>query len=980
MKKFYYLSSVFLTLLLIGANVSTIAQATLVQPTSTGIVWVIGNTYNITWTGTNANGVDIYYRITNLGPEFQLADDESGNTFSWNTATNFGGAGSLGESTDYQIVLRDGTTSDVLAFSLNYFELTNDLPAGTGTIHVNQPNVSGIQWAPGSTYGIYWDDDLVEPVKIELWEDDGSGNTLQAYSGGVDPGLPTSVEGTGYNWAIPAGITEGTQYAIKVLSTITDDEDESDNYFAITSSPSGGTEVEMIQPDVDGLQWESGTTHLISWMDDLIENVDSVLYVQWPVNTGPYIPYVNPTHGTVDSDLPTDNVGTTVDWEIPELLPNGSYKVYAVSSVTSSIDDISEFPFQITDSPSGGTTITLIQPDVAGIQWLFETTHLISWMDDLIDPVNIELWHSVEGLIDPADSGIPDADYTGTTWEWAIPAESAELPATGTYQIKIIGSITTSESDITEFPFTLTDTPSGGTEITVIQPSVTGIEWEEGTEHLISWMDDLIEPVNIKLVDYTDPNNPSDVDPGDSGIPTDDFTGTTWTWDIPTGLTLYNDIYKIEVTSSVSSITGISTENFTIIDYSPGGEIIVIQPNGGEEWIKGNSYLISWTDNISENVKIEATNNSTAGTPDWEELAASVEGSTWTWNTATNWPDPSGTPWPATGTEFKIKISSTNTNSTTTPDESDNPFDFVNTIGGNVWVIQPNGGEVWNDDTDYLISWNDELVENVYIKLYRDDVLVLADHANLPAYDGDGVEGSTYTWSIPETDDGTTYFAAGEDLFKIVVESIYSSSYGDDSDDYFTIADTPTGGDYIEVIQPNGGELWALNTTHLISWNDDVVENVDIDLYDNQATPVFIAEIANDVPGTTHDWLIDDALYGVGTYLVRIYSTVDPANASDYSDAYFTVTASKGSVNNFNLNNISGNLVIYPNPTSTQFTVAAAGIINRVEVRNLLGQVLYTNNVEATQTSIDITGYEAGMYIVNIIVEGEVVTHKLFIQ
>jgi len=61
MKKIYYLSTVFLTLLLIGATVSTTAQ-TLIQPTSTGIVWVQGTTHNITWSGDPSTSYKLYYK------------------------------------------------------------------------------------------------------------------------------------------------------------------------------------------------------------------------------------------------------------------------------------------------------------------------------------------------------------------------------------------------------------------------------------------------------------------------------------------------------------------------------------------------------------------------------------------------------------------------------------------------------------------------------------------------------------------------------------------------------------------------------------------------------------------------------------------------------------------------------------------------------------------------------------------------------
>jgi len=41
---------------------------------------------------------------------------------------------------------------------------------------------------------------------------------------------------------------------------------------------------------------------------------------------------------------------------------------------------------------------------------------------------------------------------------------------------------------------------------------------------------------------------------------------------------------------------------------------------------------------------------------------------------------------------------------------------------------------------------------------------------------------------------------------------------------------------------------------------------------------------------------------------------------------------------------------------------------------------LYSNNIEATKTNIDVSNYEAGVYIVNVMIEGEVVTKKLFVH
>lgn len=1158
MKKFYYLSTVFLTLLLYGVSINTVAQttATLIQPTSTGIVWQIGTSYTITWSTTPANEpVDVYWVIYNNAgtpASWGLIADDVTNSTSWNTAGR-------DASTKYKIQINASSGSPVLGSSINYFELTSTLPHGDGTIHVNQPNVSGIQWEPGTTHGIYWEDDLTEPVKLELWYNSGAGYVQ--YTGTTD--LPTSVEGSGYLWNIPAGIDQKSTYRIYVKSTTTDVVDWSDNDFTITDAFYGGTYAHVIQPgDVPNLQWVKGTTHLISWIDDYIEPVRIKLYT----SAGAEI------SATMSGIPDVDRTGTTWNWPIPTFaqtgLLDGDYVIKIFSSETNDLLATSDNTFHLSTTASGGTYAHVIQPgDVPNLQWISGSTHLISWMDDYLEPVRIKLYNTSTGLVEYPTSGIEYIDRTGSTWNWVIPPITT-LPA-GTYQIKLFSSVTGNEIAVSTNTFEIAAVPSGGTYVDVIQPDINGIVWQNGTTQLISWMDDLIEGVTIKLVDGT---TGSDIG-GATGIPTTTFTGTTWAWPIPATLT---GNFKIKITSSVSGITNSSENAFDVINYTPYGEMLVIQPNGGEQWVKGNSYLISWTDNVSENVTIEVTDDNWV-TSYLLTAPTGVSGSTWTWNTSTNWP----VGLTATGTGiYKIRVSSVNP--TTVTDDSDAAFSFVQTTGGNVVLYQPNGGEIINDNAPYLISWVDELPENVYVKLLKGGNLVPWILTGLPAnaYSGPGISGSTLVWDIPETGGtcydfdaltvggnvanqlggnwdtwngapgtgedatvsnthslsgsnsfvvdrvgGTTdlllkfggtnltsgvysfsndiYIPAGKsgywnlsndiaalsdpswsedylgfqirykstgnfdlgangvnsidygtysfdtwyhneivfDLdndwcyfyidgvliidyqwskgvtgsgvnklafadfyadavtdeayfdnvcfsgdgglyagtnYRIRVESIYDGNYGTTSATDFTIQDYPQGGTYVTVIQPNGGEIWSQGNSYYISWIDDVIENVDIDLVD--ANDVFIAEIANDVPGTTHVWYIDPLLYGVGTYKVHIYSKYN-SSLDDYSDNVFTISPSKSHGSIVGIGEIStSDVVIYPNPTSSQFTVAAPVSNYRIEIRNMLGQLMLSNTVESAQNTLDVSNYEAGIYIISIVTSEGLVTKKLFVQ
>ncbi|MFK5854974.1 MAG: T9SS type A sorting domain-containing protein, partial [Bacteroidota bacterium] len=341
------------------------------------------------------------------------------------------------------------------------------------------------------------------------------------------------------------------------------------------------------------------------------------------------------------------------------------------------------------------------------------------------------------------------------------------------------------------------------------------------------------------------------------------------------------------------------------------------------------------------------------------------------------------------GTDYKIRVESIYNSSL--GDDSDADFEIVNVLSGGttVEVVQPNGGEVILRGTTYLISWNDDVIENVFLKLYKNNVLITAANSGLPAYGASdpGVGGSTHIWLIPS---GITL---GTD-YKIRVESIYDNTLTDYSDNNFEITNTLTGGTFIDVIQPNGGESWMNTTTHLISWNDDVIENVDIQLYLYNASNVFQDNfpVATSVVGTTYSWTIDNTVTGITNasagfsvpdsyFKIKVFTTV--SSVEDFSDAYFSIIAySKSPFSNdadFGIGN-DDDIVLYPNPTSTEFTVSTAGIISKVEVRNILGQVLYTNNVDATQTVINVNSYDAGMYIVNITVQGEVITKKIFVQ
>ncbi len=93
---------------------------------------------------------------------------------------------------------------------------------------------------------------------------------------------------------------------------------------------------------------------------------------------------------------------------------------------------------------------------------------------------------------------------------------------------------------------------------------------------------------------------------------------------------------------------------------------------------------------------------------------------------------------------------------------------------------------------------------------------------------------------------------------------------------------------FIKVIQPNGGESWAVGTTHLISWNDNFTQPVKIMLSTDNGQ--HYQTIANSVEGTTWSWEISKNQEISENCLIKVVSTVNDQYA-DESNYTFAITA-----------------------------------------------------------------------------------------
>lgn len=79
---------------------------------------------------------------------------------------------------------------------------------------------------------------------------------------------------------------------------------------------------------------------------------------------------------------------------------------------------------------------------------------------------------------------------------------------------------------------------------------------------------------------------------------------------------------------------------------------------------------------------------------------------------------------------------------------------------------------------------------------------------------------------------------------------------------------------------------------------------------------------------------------------------------------------------NTNEFSITDNVKVYPNPSTGIFTIAIENEAT-VKVYDMLGKEIYTNTVKTGTTNIDISNYQSGIYLLNVITENGSVTKKI---
>ncbi len=363
--------------------------------------------------------------------------------------------------------------------------------------------------------------------------------------------------------------------------------------------------------------------------------------------------------------------------------------------------------------------------------------------------------------------------------------------------------------------------------------------WKSGTTKTITWDANYVNTVSL----YLSSNNGQtwDSNPIVSAI-----AGNLgqYNWAIPSNYTGTN--YKIKIKDDeVSTISDSSNARFTINSFA------LTSPLGGELWQQGKSYLITWNYSNVNLVKLEySIDNGTT----WNTIITNLNAALQQYS----WQVPN-----VVSTQARIKITDVQDNNNY---YVSNPFTICQ-----LTLVSPNGGEVWLSGTIKPITWSS--VNNNNVNLYYS-----TDNGNNWVTIAENINASlgSYNWQLPNNLFGSV---------RLKISNYDNSSVFDLSDNTITIK-------YLNVVYPNGGEVFQAGKTVKISYN-----------YSPNITLVNIFYSSNNGVNWTNINNGSTVANGEYIYTFPITSTntnlglfrVEDANAAtviyDQSDANFTVSS-----------------------------------------------------------------------------------------
>ncbi|MFA5146887.1 MAG: hypothetical protein WC515_05925, partial [Candidatus Omnitrophota bacterium] len=655
-------------------------KVTLTRPNDASEIWRINTNQSITWTKQgNMSGVNIYYSINN-GTNWTKINpspvDAAGGNYTWdlNSSTN--------ASTQAKISVNyTADEANVSDSSENPFKVIR--------LTVTSPNNGTENWKANSTYKITWTSANIDQLNLKYSLNNGSSYTLI-------PGADNLTASDGeFNWSIANTIVTSNNVLVLAEDTgNTSVNDTSNATFAIIpnftiTNPQNG--IPLIAEDPYNITWTktgnyTGSVKLeyslegnTSWVS-INDSASSNSPYTWTAVPGDLLSedcYVRITSLANANATDESNAGFYIRGNITVTSPNGDENLQVGNSTN------------ITWTRKGNiTAVHIYYSSNDGANWTQIKANAPS----------------------PSGSG---------SWEWDV-----DLNTTTSTQCRINITDPNNEAntwDISNQTFSvmgkLEVTQPTNASVVLNYPGYTNITWNKygGISYVqVRYSNDSGETwPDAKII----ANNTS-------------ATASPLNWTIPNDISAQLFIRVID--KGNANVTDDSNNTFSI-----KGGILLLAPNGNENWTVNSTQTIQWrtTGTYIQPILLQYSDNN--GT-NWTDIDTALPGGdtevkNYTWTIPNN-----------ISSEAKVRVvTQENASTIDVNDTSNATFKII----GNVTLTQPNGGQLWYVNESKEIKWNSNGTFPVRIEYSNDSGSSNWTLINNTVTSVPGV--NTYNWTVP---------------------------------------------------------------------------------------------------------------------------------------------------------------------------------------------------------------------------------------
>ena len=384
--------------------------------------------------------------------------------------------------------------------------------------------------------------------------------------------------------------------------------------------------------------------------------------------------------------------------------------------------------------------------------------------------------------------------------------------------------------------------------LTLLQP-IGNESWGAGSVNKIVWSS--LSIANVKL-EYSSDGGTNWITiiastPASSGY---------YDWTVPGSVSAN---CKVRVSdASASSTNSVGAGLFAITLSSTN--VNLTSPVGSENWQVNSLHNITWTSSSVTNAKLEYT---TDGGTNWSVIIASTAASAGTYS----WTVPN-----SVSAICKVRISDASNAEVNSISSSAFTISAIPVVS----ITSPVGGESWVGNSSHNITWSSTSVTKVKLEYTIDG------GTNWVTISSSTIASAgTYSWTVPNTASANC---------KVRVSDTANAATSSVSAAIFTISQVVGS---VSITSPVGGESWAGNSAHNITWTSTNVTNVKLE-YTTDGGTNWSVIIASTLASTnTYNWTVPNV--SSSNCKVRISDAANAATSS-VSAAVFTITQVVGNV------------------------------------------------------------------------------------